>query len=94
MVGVKQNHLAQRTQAPNPASPSRAMLATLHIRAQKRQFSPSNFADAIRLFPPSSQGLASARKGLVVSITTTFHLFPGAIHLFPERPVFTCSTTR
>jgi hypothetical protein len=36
------------------------VLATRHIRPQKRQLSPSNFAGAIRLFPPSSQGLAFA----------------------------------
>lgn len=42
------------------------VLATSHIRSQKRQFSPSNFAGVIRLFPPSSQDLASARKGMVV----------------------------
>lgn len=29
-------------------------------------------AGAIRLFPPSSRGLASSRKGMDVSITTTF----------------------
>ena len=32
------------------------VLATLHIRSQKRQFSRPNFADAItRVFPPVSQ---------------------------------------
>ncbi len=52
------------------------MLATLHIRSQKRQFSPSNFADAIRLFPPSSQGLACDRKGVIISITAAFSSVP------------------
>ncbi len=31
-----------------------------------------NSAGAIRLFPPSYQGLAACRKGMVVSITTAF----------------------
>jgi hypothetical protein len=56
--------------APNP------VLATWHIRSQKRQFSPSHFAGAIRLFPPSYQGLAACRKGMVVQITTTFPSVP------------------
>jgi hypothetical protein len=48
------------------------VLAPWYIRTQQRQFSPSNFAGAIRLSPPSSQVLASGRKGMGVSITTTF----------------------
>ncbi len=52
------------------------VLATLHIRSQKRQFSPSNFADAIRLFPPSPQSLACDKKGWIVSITTAFPSVP------------------
>jgi hypothetical protein len=48
------------------------VLAILHILSQKRQFSPSIFADAIRLFPPFFQALAAYGKAMVVSITTAF----------------------
>jgi hypothetical protein len=67
------------------------VLATRHIRSQKRPFSPSHVAGTIRLFSPSSQGLAACRKGMVVSITTAF---PSVPQVNPPcvqvRPVFTC----
>jgi hypothetical protein len=52
------------------------VLATYYIRSQKRQFSHSDFASAIRLFPPSSKDLAASRKAMIVQITMVFPSVP------------------
>ena len=58
----------------------------------KRQFSPWNFAGAIRLFPSSSQGRILQEASSCLDPDDLSICSPGAIRLFPGRPVFTCST--
>ncbi len=61
--GAWDSHLFQAVDRSLSSVAPPPVLATQHVRSQKRQCSPSNVAGAIRLFPPSYLGLRSLQEG-------------------------------